>query len=480
MRYSNVIVDKVSRKTKYEANKRMQQGTQLSLATGEHWDMIDKYNSKLAKLVNSGNFEFIDHAAKVASQETDFRISEEKQQYFILRNAPVKVFLCDHLGDCGSDLSNAVYGRISCIEALVKCQQCPNRGRGYRACYGCNYRYIPHDSVEDIPHVLAYEISSGRTFDFKNIKQLYQELNESAIRRMHDNNKLERYEMVYSMYTAPTPWLGVRNLSCLVIYWFDGSREKFIEYAKAVVDAIKEQGNWDVDFDTHAKVVSDCPNVSTYIETRAANRAGVSTLGTKGRRVTYVSNKEHAKMFTDKRYEEDVVNEFLSLTYYVTIGFRPMKKCLSVSYNHTSFMVPVYRSEEVVDEFLACYGEDLTEGNLMCANTVPEVTDVEDYALGYPVEHDDIATPDDIPDEKLRAKDISYKVENPIDYDSYDDEDEFQYKDWSDNLSATPVYVDVNNCYKTVGTKSGESIYVLPGINLEYVNTRGKIGTRNK
>lgn len=130
----------------------------------------------------------------------------------------------------------------------------------------------------------------------------------------------ERSAQMNAILRTETPWLGYATLKDLLREC--GSWERFMDIVDATTESINSEGVWDVELTTSmVRREGSC----LFETTKSEN--GSTALSTK--RMVYVENPK-----TRIRYEVlpiDRINLFLSLTFYKSIGLKPMKPVVEVS-----------------------------------------------------------------------------------------------------------------------------------------------------
>lgn len=146
------------------------------------------------------------------------------------------------------------------------------------------------------------------------------EMSEVSQEFFEELARQERSSQMNAVLRTETPWLGYETLKDL--YHACGSWERFMDIVDATTESINSEGVWDVELTT--SMVSR--EGSCLFETTKSEN-GSTALSPK--RMVYVENPK-----TRIRYEVlpiDRINLFLSLTFYKSIGLKPMKPVVEVS-----------------------------------------------------------------------------------------------------------------------------------------------------
>ena len=138
-------------------------------------------------------------------------------------------------------------------------------------------------------------------------------------------------QLIYVL-NQPCTWLGSQYTMLHKLMKEFPNLEAFMLYVNAIIDSIEEEGEWDLEV-TSTVVLNQKASVYTYVATSGEN---------KGLRVTGSSTK----FDTWENHEvliADILKKFLSLTFYKSVGIKPLKKVMTNGVDY----IPVCNTDDL-------------------------------------------------------------------------------------------------------------------------------------
>lgn len=158
------------------------------------------------------------------------------------------------------------------------------------------------------------------------LQQWYDMLNVEKTNNKRYGLSLEKEDLAedekvawVAMRNTLVPWLKEKSRMYSIMDAFD-TLDKFLEYAKATIAGIEEEGTWDIELTT-SLVMNEKAKIAHYTKTKGAD---------KGMRATWIDECEQPDYW--KNYEVtplDICNKFIHLTYLKSIGYKPLKRLVT-------------------------------------------------------------------------------------------------------------------------------------------------------
>lgn len=156
-----------------------------------------------------------------------------------------------------------------------------------------------------------------RTVEVQSAEQWAKLLTEEAAHNRDYAIEQERINNIRHLLSQRVQWLGYNTLQDILDAC--GNMETFIEYITSVIEEIERQGNWD----------TEMPTTRSFVDGQGVYVGKVKDGVKKGTREVISTTGD--KTFDNYIVTDaDVMTQFLSLTFYVAVGMKPMAKMIEV------------------------------------------------------------------------------------------------------------------------------------------------------
>ena len=288
-KYSKVVIDVIGEKFE-KVYARINKGLEVEKS------LADGVTQLYAKRKQASDAGYLGIQAEIARQ---FSINNyptqdvAKMRNAIIKYAPAKLFITINLKDVRSEVFSAILAN----EKLPVSQQSKvvvfRPFKQFIVEHGNKKHAIAVQDAEHWATLLAEEHKANIDY---------------AINQERLNNT--RY-----LLHSDQKWLGEKTLPKL-LETMHGDMEALIQYCECVIDDISREGIWDADMNVTESFV-DALSAYTSVDTTSGSN--------KGKRVekVYGQGKTFKNLVTT---DADVLQHFLTLTFYKAIGIKPMAK----------------------------------------------------------------------------------------------------------------------------------------------------------